>query len=260
MEHGHDGAVRALVVVAHPDDLDFGAGGTIAAWTEQGIEVSYCVLTDGDAGGFDPEVPRAEIGGIRQAEQRAAAKELGVDDVVFLGYPDGYLQVTLDLRRDLTREVRRIRPDVVVAPDPSRLWTRREYVNHPDHRAVGEAMLAVVNPDAPSRPQFPELLDEGHEPYEVPELWIPVWEPERADRLVDVTAYIDKKIEALLAHDSQIRNMGVEDIAPKVRGRAARTAEGSDAEYAEAFMVFRLVELPDTPKVAGEGSVTVEEG
>ena len=105
---------RALVITAHPDDVDFGAGGTIAAWTDAGVDVTYCVITDGDAGGFDPTVPRSEIPGIRRAEQEAAAKVLGVDDVRFLGYPDGRLTVSIELRRDVSRVIRQVRPQRVV--------------------------------------------------------------------------------------------------------------------------------------------------
>jgi hypothetical protein len=120
-----DAAVsRALVITAHPDDVDFGAAGTVALWTDAGIDVSYCVITDGDAGGFDPDVPRDEIGGIRQEEQRAAAKIVGVSDVVFLGYPDGRLEVSLDLRRDLARVIRRVRPDRVICQSALRNMVR----------------------------------------------------------------------------------------------------------------------------------------
>ena len=119
-----DEVQRALVIVAHPDDVDFGAAGTVATWTGAGIEVAYCIVTDGDAGGFDPNVPRAEIPGIRRAEQTAAAKVVGVSDLAFLGYPDGRLTATLDLRRDLAREIRRVRPQRVLCPSPERNWQR----------------------------------------------------------------------------------------------------------------------------------------
>ena len=125
-------AERVLVVVAHPDDVDFGCAGTVAAWTKEGVEVCYCVVTDGDAGGFDPDVPREEIPDIRRREQRAAAGVVGVQDVTFLGYPDGRLYVTHELRRDLTRVVRRVRPDRVVLQSPERNW-QRIYPSHPDH-------------------------------------------------------------------------------------------------------------------------------
>src|SRR3954469_14092951 len=125
---------RVLLVMAHPDDVDFGCAGTVALWTQAGIQVSYCIVTNGDAGGFDPAVPRSEIAAIRQAEQRAAAKLLGVEDATFLGYPDGALTVTLDLRRDTSRVIRRFRPERVVAQSPHRNW-QRIYASHPDHMA-----------------------------------------------------------------------------------------------------------------------------
>ena len=126
---------RVLVVTAHPDDVDFGAAGTVANWTDAGVEVAYCIVTDGDAGGFDPAVPRGSIAGIRRAEQIAAAKELGVEEVRFLGYPDGRLEVSLDLRRDISREIRRWKPDVVLTQSPQRDF-RSVYGSHPDHLAA----------------------------------------------------------------------------------------------------------------------------
>jgi LmbE family N-acetylglucosaminyl deacetylase len=135
-----------LVVAAHPDDVDFGSAGTIATWADDGLEVSYCIVTDGDAGGIDPDVPRSAVGGIRRDEQRKAAATLGVTDVEFLGYPDGRLTVSIELRRDLTRIIRRKRPDRVVIPSPHR-DLRNVYVSHPDHLAAGEAALCAVYPD-----------------------------------------------------------------------------------------------------------------
>ena len=162
----------ALVVVAHPDDLDFGCGGTIARWTAEGTTVSYCVITDGDAGGFDPSVPRDRIGGIRQAEQRAAGKELGVEDVTFLGYPDGRLAVSFDLRRDISRVIRQKRPQRVVVQSPERSYVRIG-TSHPDHLAAGEAALCAVYPDARNPFTHVELLrDEGLEAWSAPQTWI----------------------------------------------------------------------------------------
>jgi LmbE family N-acetylglucosaminyl deacetylase len=257
-----DGTIqRILCAYAHPDDVEFSFGGTVAEWSSQGIEVHYVCVTDGSAGNNEPGWTREQIAEIRQREQRDAAAVLGVADVVFLGYPDGYLQVTLELRRDLTREVRRFRPDRIVTMDPTTAFVARRYVNHPDHRAVGEAMMAVINPDAPSRPQFPELLEEGFEPFEIPELWLPTWDVTDADEVVDIGGSIDKKIGALQAHASQLKNMGVDDIGPVVRERAAALAEGRDFEYGEAFKVFRLKDaVADGAKdTADAGSAGLEE-
>lgn len=238
----NDAPRRVLAIFAHPDDAEFTFGGTVARWAAAGGRVDYVCATDGSAGFNQPGWPRERIAEVRQREMRDAADILGVREVVFLGYPDGYLEVTLALRRDLTRQVRRFRPDVIVAPDPSVRWVARRYINHPDHRAVGEAVLAVINPDAPSRPQFPELLDEGLEPFEVPELWLPTWDLDEADEVVDISAEIDKKCAALRAHASQLENMGLDDVEPMVRDRAADLGRPRGVEFAEAFKVFRLVD------------------
>lgn len=225
---------RALVVFAHPDDAEFMAGGTVAKWTRQGTEVHYVCVTDGSAGSNEAGATRDAVRDVRQREQLAACDVLGVKSCTFLGYVDGELEVTLDVRRALTREVRRLRPDVIVAPDPSRLWAEGRYVNHPDHRAVGEAVLCVVNPDAPTRLQFPELLEEGWEPFEVPNLWL--W-AEDGDAFVDISDAIDVKLEALARHESQVRSFPAEEFA---RGHARRVGEAHGVEYAEAYRTFRL--------------------
>lgn len=228
---------RAMVVFAHPDDAEFGTAGTIAAWTRAGTEVSYVCVTDGSAGSNEPGARRDELAGIREEEQRAACEVLGVTDVAFLGFPDGAVEVTMDLRKAITREVRRFRPDVLVAPDPIRFWDdERTYINHPDHRAVGEACLNVVNPDASTRPQFPELLDEGFEPVEIASLWIGAFGGE-ADTFVDITDTIELKIEALRCHKSQIHDWPVEHW---VRARAKDRGALGGMEYAESFRTFRL--------------------
>src|SRR5215470_17884015 len=162
---------RILSITAHPDDVDFAAAGTVARWTEAGIEVVYCLVTDGDAGGFDDEVPREEMPAVRRAEQVAAAKCVGVSDVRFLGYPDGRVEASLDLRKDLARVVRQVRPDRVSCPSPERNYARMP-ASHPDHRAVGSAALDAVYPDARNPFAFPELAAEGLEPWTVHEVWI----------------------------------------------------------------------------------------
>jgi LmbE family N-acetylglucosaminyl deacetylase len=233
------GFERALVVFAHPDDAEFLCGGTIAAWTEGGTEVDYVCATDGSAGWNGPDRGRDEIAAARADELRAAADVLGVKEVRLLGFVDGALQADLDLRRAVTREVRRARPDVIVAPDPSVLWSGRSYINHPDHRAVGEAVLAVVACDAPTRPQFPELLDEGLEPFKVTALWLST-EHREADTKIDIGATIERKVEALRAHASQIANMGQFDVDARIREWAAAIADDDEMEYAEAFRTFHL--------------------
>jgi LmbE family N-acetylglucosaminyl deacetylase len=228
---------RAMVVFAHPDDAEFGTAGTIAAWTRAGTEVAYVSVTDGSAGSNEPGSDRDELARIREAEQRAACEVLGVKDVSFLGWRDGYVEVTLDLRKAITREVRRFRPDVLIAPDPVRFWDdERTYINHADHRAVGIACLNVVNPDAPTRPQFPELQDEGLQPFEIANLWIGAFGGD-VDTFVDITDTIEAKIEALQCHRSQIHDWPVGDW---VRARAKDRGALAGVDYAESFRTFKL--------------------
>jgi LmbE family N-acetylglucosaminyl deacetylase len=225
----------ALVVFAHPDDAEFMCGGTIAKWTRGGCEVHYVVCTDGSAGSNEPGASRADVAPIREREQRAAAGVLGVASVTFLGQTDGLLEVTPETRKLVTREVRRLRPEVIVAPDPSRLWSGQGYVNHWDHKQAGLLALTAVMPDAPTRVMFQELEDEGIEPYEVPNLWLVTNEP---DTYVDITDTIDRKIAALAQHVSEEG----EAAAPWVRERARTVGEEAGVEYAEAFKAFRFVD------------------
>jgi LmbE family N-acetylglucosaminyl deacetylase len=234
---------RALIVFAHPDDAEFLCGGTVALWARAGTEVTYACATDGSAGWNGPDRGREEIATIRDRELRAAAEVLAVASVTFMGYADGTLQADLNLRRAVTREVRRHRPDVIVAPDPSMLWSGRRYINHPDHRAIGEAVLAVVACDAPTRPQFPELLEEGLEPFEVPALWLATGS-RHGDRLVDIGEVIDLKVKALRAHASQMENMRETDIDGRIREWGADVARDAEMEYAEAFRTFELKDDP----------------
>jgi LmbE family N-acetylglucosaminyl deacetylase len=226
-----------MVVFAHPDDAEWGSSATVAKWIREGAAVEYVCVTDGSAGWNGPDMTRERLSGIRKEEQLAACESLGVQRCDFLGYVDGHVEVTAELRRDITRHVRRFRPDVLVVPDPSRLWDReRGYVNHTDHRAVGMACLAVINPDSPSRPMFPELLDEGHEPFEIPNAWMPVMGDE-ADTAVDVSETIEAKIEALRCHESQIHDWPVDEW---VKARAKDRGAPHGYEYAETFRTFRL--------------------
>lgn len=226
-----------MVVFAHPDDAEFGSAGTVAGWTRQGIEVAYVCVTDGSAGSNEPGARREDILRVREQEQRAACDVLGVKDITNLGYVDGSVQVTLDLRRDITRQVRRFRPHILVTPDPVRWWDdERTYVNHPDHRAVGQACMNVVNPDSNTRPQFPELLDEGYEPWEIPNLWISSFEGD-ADTYVDITETIDDKIAALRCHASQIHDWPVGEW---IKARAKERGAERGMEYAESFKTFKL--------------------
>jgi LmbE family N-acetylglucosaminyl deacetylase len=228
-----DGVGRVLVVAAHPDDIDFGAAGTVAAFTEAGLDVAYCIATDGDAGGDDRAVSRSDMAEVRRQEQRAAADVLGVRDLTFLGYPDGKVAPTLELRRDLSRVIRRYRPQRVVAPSPERWWERIQ-ASHPDHLAVGEAAVCAVYPDARNPFAHPELLAEGLEPHTVDELWLMA--SPRASVVVDVTATFDRKLQALRCHESQIS--GAEALDARLRqwaGAVAIEAGLPDGALGEAF-------------------------
>ena len=232
---GIDGIERILVVTAHPDDVDFAAAGSVAVWTAAGVEVAYCIATDGEAGGEDRSLPRAEMAAIRRREQTAAAGRVGVTDLTFLGFPDGRLQADLDLRRDIARVIRRFRPDRVVAQSPERNWARI-YASHPDHLAAGEAAACAVYPDARNPFAFPELLEEGLEPHTVPELWIMT--TERADRAVDATDQFDAKLAALRSHESQVGDgEHLEQLLRNWMSGTALAAGLPDGRLAEAFHV-----------------------
>ena len=236
-----DGVERVLVVTAHPDDVDFGSAGTVAAFTDAGVHVAYCIVTDGDAGGSDLSVPRPQMAETRREEQRKAAAEVGVSDVTFLGYPDGRLTPTLDLRRDISRVIRRFRPDRVVAQSPERNWAR-VFASHPDHLAAGEAAACAVYPDARNPFAHPELLEvEGLEPHIVPELWIMA--TERADRVVDATAQFDRKLAALRSHRSQVGDGAhLQQLLRSWMAGTALAAGMPDGRLAEAFHVVHTGE------------------
>lgn len=227
---------RVLAVAAHPDDLDFGASGTIAGWTAKGIEVVYVIVTDGDAGGFDPDVPRDRVPEIRRAEQQAAAGCVGVTDVRFLGYSDGRLELSTELRRDLTRVIRQVRPQRMIIPSPERDWTFIA-ASHPDHLTTGEAAMRAVYPDARNPFAHPELLrDEALEAWTVPEVWL-VASPRR-DHVVDITETFDQKLAALRAHTSQTAHLT--DLPNGLRSMAegiAREAGLPSGSLAESFYV-----------------------
>ena len=230
---------RALVVVAHPDDVDFGIAGSVALLTEAGVEVDYCIVTDGQAGGFDRDVPREEIPRIRRNEQVAAAEQVGVSHVSFLGRVDGEVVADLDLARDLSREIRRVRPDLVITSTPERNY-RLVGASHPDHRRVGDATLDAVYPFARNPFAFPELLDEEDlEPWVVGEVWL-IGDP-APDRFLDVTDVVDRKLAAIGAHRSQLTDP--QEMETRVRDWLAGTARAAglpEGRLAEAVRVVRI--------------------
>ncbi len=228
---------RVLCVMAHPDDVDFGLAGTVAAWTDAGIAVTYCMITSGDAGGFDPSVPRAEIAGIRESEQRAAAAEVGVSDLRFLGYPDGRLEVSLDLRRDISRVIREVRPQRVVTQSPERNW-ERIYGSHPDHLAAGEATMCAVYPDSRNPFTFADSIGEL-EAWTVQEVWVTAGP--RQNHYVDITKQFERKKAALLRHASQISDPEqLHLLLHNWNGGNAIAAGLPDGSYAEAFWVMSV--------------------
>lgn len=228
--------MRILAVFAHPDDPEFSLAGSAARWTDEGAQVTYCVVTNGAAGSNDPNQDLDELVQLRQAEQRAAAAVLGVQEVLFLGYADGTLQPTLELRRELTRIIRQLKPDRVVCGDPTAMFYDNSYINHPDHRAAAEATVYAVFPSAVTRPIFPELLAEGYEPHQVKELYISgTMQP---NTYVDISGTLERKIEALRCHKSQL-DPGDGDW---IRQWAAEAGKAADLEYAEAFRVMKLVD------------------
>jgi LmbE family N-acetylglucosaminyl deacetylase len=226
---------RILVVMAHPDDVDFGLAGSVATWTDAGIAVSYCMVTSGDAGGFDPDVPRGEIAGIREREQRAAAAAVGVSDVRFLGYPDGRVEVSLDLRRDIARVIREVRPQRLICQSPERHMVRIPSA-HPDHIATGEATLCAMYPDARNPFAFVDSLG-GLEAWSVLETWVTGME--RVNHYVDVTDVFDRKLSALLEHKSQIKDPAqIQLLLKGWLGGNAEAAGWDKGRYAEAFWVM----------------------
>lgn len=204
---------RVLVVCAHPDDVDFGAAGTVAALTAAGSHVSYCLCTSGDAGSDHLPLEPEDLARLREAEQTAAAAAVGVHDLHWLRHRDGRLQPSLELRRDISAVIRRVRPDVLITQSPERNYDRI-YASHPDHLAAGEAALCAAYPDARNPRAFPELLDQGLEPHTVPEVWLMA----HADvsLRIDVTATFERKLAALRAHESQTADR--DDLEEMLRG------------------------------------------
>jgi LmbE family N-acetylglucosaminyl deacetylase len=227
----------ALVVVAHPDDAEFMVAGTVARWTRGGARVVYLLVTDGDKGSNDPGVSGQELAAIRRAEQQAACAVLGVEGVEFLHYEDGMVEPSLGLRRDITRVIRKHRPHAVLCQDPTRFYSGRGYINHPDHRAVGEAALAAIYPAARDRLTFPALLADGLEPHKVKEVFIGF--SEEADSIVDISDTVGLKAAALKAHRSQLGDWEPKEVIDEwARG----AAEGQPFTHGETFRYFKLDE------------------
>lgn len=226
---------RVLGVFAHPDDPEFFAGGTFARWAAEGHHITFVLATSGDKGSADPEMTGQRLIEIREAEERAAAKALGVAEVIFLRYPDGELQPDLRLRRDVTRLIRLKQPDIVVTTDPSVFWYEGRGVNHPDHRAIGEATLDSVYPTARDRLNFIELeRDEGLQPHKTSQLYIAGTASPNVH--VDITAFVETKIDALREHRSQIADMDA--MAERIRSRLDPNSPADATRVIESFRVI----------------------
>jgi len=229
---------RVLVVVAHPDDIDFGGAGTVALWTRAGIEVHYCIVTDGQAGGFEPDRDRVEMPAVRRQEQTTAARHVGVRELHFLGYVDGTLEPTSELVRDLVRVIREVRPQRLLGQSPERNWSRLQ-VSHPDHLAAAEATVRAFYPAAGNPYAFPELEAEGLNAWDVGELWM-MEHPER-NHVVDITDTYDQKIAALMSHASQHPDPhGLPSTVSNWLRQNAADAGLPEDRYAEPFTVIRL--------------------
>lgn len=222
---------RVLVVAAHPDDIEFGAAGTVARWVHEGAAVRYLVVTRGDKGSDDPMTDPAALATMREREQRAAAATIGVAGVDFLDEPDGQVQPSLDLRERITRAIRSFRPEIVMTHDPTVLFVNNEWVNHPDHRAVGQVTVDAVFPTARDPLNFREHLEIGLQPWKVAELFL--WSTNEANQLVDVGDCLEAKIAALSRHASQFRHF--EETARWVRRQAEELGERAGYRAAEGF-------------------------
>ena len=222
---------RVLVVAAHPDDIEFGAAGTVARWVGEGAEVHYLVMTRGDKGSDDPKADPAAIGRVREAEQRAAAAEIGVTGVEFLEEPDGQVEPSLRLRERVTFAIRSFRPEVVMTHDPTVVFVNNEWVNHPDHRAVGQVTVDAVYPTARDPLNFPEHVAQGLSAWKVAELYL--WSTNEANQIVDIGDSIERKVAALAHHRSQFNDFA--ETARWLRRRAEELGERTGYRAAEGF-------------------------
>lgn len=227
---------RVLVVMAHPDDCDFGAGGTIAQWTSQGIEVSYCIITNGDQGGEESGIPVEDMAKVRQQEQRDAGKALGVTQITYLNYRDGWLMPSIELRKEIVKAIRIAKPDRMVVQSPERNW-ERIYSSHPDHLAAGETAIQAVYPDARNPFAFPELKAAGLEPWRVREVWI-TGSP-TPNHFVDITETFSKKMAALHAHVSQTAHN--KELENMVRNWGERNAEANGLTQGRVAEIFKVI-------------------
>lgn len=234
----------AMFIFAHPDDIEFGVAGTAAKWARSGSRLIYVVITDGNVGSHEADMTAEKLAEIRRSEQTAAADVVGAE-CVFLGYHDGFLQPTLELRKDLVRLIRQYKPDAVICPDPTNFFPSDNYINHPDHRAAGTAALDAVFPAAEMSLLYPDLFDEGLAGHKVNHVFVTFGQ--KANHYVDITDTIDLKIEALNKHTSQVGDFNVEEM---IRDWAAETGKEVGFAYAESFyrITLKTFEPPQEPQ------------
>jgi LmbE family N-acetylglucosaminyl deacetylase len=227
---------RVLVVMAHPDDCDFGAGGTIAQWTAKGIEVSYCIITNGDQGGEESGIPLEQMAQVRQKEQRDAGAALGVTEITYLNYRDGWLMPSIELRKEIVKAIRIAKPDRMLVQSPERNW-ERIFASHPDHLAAGETAIQAVYPDARNPYAFTDLKDAGFEPWRVREVWM-TGSP-TPNHYVDITETFDKKMAALDSHVSQTAHN--KELENMVREWGQRNAEAQGLPAGRIVEIFKVI-------------------
>ncbi len=224
-----------LGVAAHPDDLDFYAGGTMAAFAKAGADVYYLTLTDGGKGTDDRTMKPETLRDTRRNEQRTAGKILGLKDVFFCDFPDGTLENKHDVQREIVKTIRRVKPDVVVTLDPTVVYIAEQgLVNHPDHRAAGQAALDAVYPLARDHMSFPELLAEGYEPHKTKTILLVTFDPARGNYAADISDEFDLKLQAISAHASQFSDR--EQTQTRLREYSATTGKAHNYTYAEPFV------------------------
>ena len=221
---------RVLVITPHPDDADFWCSGTIAKWISDGATVRYVLCTDGGKGTTDPNISSAELSKIREQEQADAAESLGVQELVLLHHPDGFLEDDDEFRKELVRQIRQVQPDVVLCPEPY----RKNLAWHRDHRITGQVTLDAVFPCARDHLHFVELWrDEGLEPHKTGTILF--WGTEQADTIIDISDSMDAKFKAVSAHQSQMDGRTAQEIEEFIKERAQVSEGGPGKEYVEAF-------------------------
>ena len=244
MDNGYYVPQKAMVIVAHPDDVEFSCAGTVARWVRDGAEVVYVVCTSGEVGIAEPNITKEKAAQIREDEQTAAAEVVGVKEVIFLHEPDGLLENTLALRKRLVREIRRFKPEVVITGDPTVVWAGPTYINHPDHRAASGAALDAVFPAAGQPHLFEDLAGEGLMAHKTRKVYVMAWQ--NSDTFVNISDTIDLKLEALKKHASQMKDW---DPEPMIKEWATEAAKGKEMRFAEGFRVVTLISDEDFAKI-----------